>query len=297
MNEIYGHYLRTTDNLATNTYKVRVLADLDGYFTNTALVDPDPNKIAIINENAVKNLWTEKTGQTWDVAIAHGWDQTPDWLYYSLKDPESFDLLTSALRTPGSVKFSSSLTPDVQKVMNDTAGTLGIDSLVYAKTSIFEMGGKFNFDAKNPNSTALGPIQLTDVAARDIFGKTSAQLLAMYPTYESYSANVTVPYFQHQAKIYGPIVTQQQLCMAIFYPAAMNWDLDRPFPPKVQAKNPGIRTPRDYINKVNLIAVLPTTDPPPAAGDNPDEIAQNSASGGISQATVNGAYHPLKFTD
>jgi hypothetical protein len=49
---------------------------------------------------------------------------------------------------------------------------------------------------------------------------------------------------------YGPFPTDQSLFMAVFYPAARSWPITQSFPLAVQAVNPGIRTPADYIAKV-----------------------------------------------
>jgi len=38
--------------------------------------------------------------------------------------------------------------------------------------------------------------------------------------------------------------------MAVFYPVARTWPLDKEFPSIVQQKNPGIVTVEDYMNKV-----------------------------------------------
>jgi hypothetical protein len=47
-----------------------------------------------------------------------------------------------------------------------------------------------------------------------------------------------------------PLATLQSVAMAVFYPRYMFVDPSTPFPPNVQAWNPGIRTPADYLAHV-----------------------------------------------
>ena len=55
----------------------------------------------------------------------------------------------------------------------------------------------------------------------------------------------------------GQLGTQQQLYMAVFYPYAMGWASDRPFPDKVVESNPSILTPGHYLAFANKNARLP----------------------------------------
>ncbi len=65
-------------------------------------------------------------------------------------------------------------------------------------------------------------------------------------------------YLRQWARSKGPLNTPYRLYMAVFYPAAINTDPDASFPADVQAWNPGISTPRDYVETNNARARLPT---------------------------------------
>lgn len=54
--------------------------------------------------------------------------------------------------------------------------------------------------------------------------------------------------------------TPQDLYMQVFYPVARKWPIDKEFSPLVQKQNPGIRTVRDYVQKVEK-AKGPTLTP------------------------------------
>jgi len=45
--------------------------------------------------------------------------------------------------------------------------------------------------------------------------------------------------------------------MAVFYPSALSWPIDRRFPDNVIAMNPSFETPGDYISKAMKRARLP----------------------------------------
>jgi hypothetical protein len=49
---------------------------------------------------------------------------------------------------------------------------------------------------------------------------------------------------------YAPFKNKQALYMSVFYPAAKNWPENQLFPDSVRMVNPGINTPKDYVNKV-----------------------------------------------
>ena len=65
-------------------------------------------------------------------------------------------------------------------------------------------------------------------------------------------------YLSRQQKAVGSLKKAYQLAMAVFYPVAAKWESPyREFPSDVQAANPGIRTPADYVALMNRGARLP----------------------------------------
>lgn len=119
----------------------------------------------------------------------------------------------------------------------------------------FETGGTYSPLIKNPRSSARGLIQVTNTTAQDVFGVSdSLALVSQFSDFESQMYNVVLPYLQQRQKIYhngAPLDTQKSLYMAVFYPAYMDDPIDKPFPPSVVKSNPGIHSPRDYIQFVN----------------------------------------------
>lgn len=112
----------------------------------------------------------------------------------------------------------------------------------------FETGGTYDPTVKNPYSSARGLIQVLDSTAQDVFNVSdSLSLVREYDTFESQMENVVYPYL----KRYAPFNTQQELYMAVFYPAYRYENPDTAFPKHVQAANPGIFTIQDYIDFVN----------------------------------------------
>lgn len=64
-------------------------------------------------------------------------------------------------------------------------------------------------------------------------------------------------------KRWSPYHTAQSLYMAVFYPAARSWPVNKSFPGDVKRKNPGIKKVSDYMKKVES-AHLPSL----SAGEN-----------------------------
>lgn len=119
----------------------------------------------------------------------------------------------------------------------------------------FETAGTYSTDIKNPYSSARGLIQITDAAARDIFGASgSKELVELYNTFDAQMDNVVLPYLQHRQRYFNsglPFNTMQSLFMAVFYPAYINKPINTEFPDSVKNVNPGINTVRDYIDKAS----------------------------------------------
>lgn len=123
------------------------------------------------------------------------------------------------------------------------ANNLGVNSSDLEKLIKFESG--FNPKAKNPYSSARGLLQFTDRTAVSLGFKNSADLVKKHPTVLS-QLSVVERYLSQFKPFYG----KQSLYMSVFYPAARNWLSSREFPLSVQAVNPGIKTPADYVRKV-----------------------------------------------
>lgn len=117
----------------------------------------------------------------------------------------------------------------------------------------FETGGTYSTNIKNPRSSAIGLIQLTNAPARDMGFADSTAAVEAYPDFKSQMFNIVVPYFEMKKKQNGidNYMKKQSLYMAVFYPAYWDWPADSLFPIEVRNVNPGINTPQDYINFVD----------------------------------------------
>lgn len=73
-------------------------------------------------------------------------------------------------------------------------------------------------------------------------------LVTKYPTRISQLKGPVHDYLKKWAPYSG---TEQNLYMAVFYPDARYWSPFKQFSSDVQHDNPGIKTPADYIKKVN----------------------------------------------
>ena len=121
---------------------------------------------------------------------------------------------------------------------------LGIEKrLLWA---LIQNESNWNPQAKNPYSTAKGLLQWIDMTAKEIGFNTSEELVNKLSTVEQQLQYAVLPYLKRRMPFNSP----QSLFMSIFYPAARNWPDFKEFPAKVQAINPGIKTPADYIKKV-----------------------------------------------
>lgn len=103
---------------------------------------------------------------------------------------------------------------------------------------------------------ATGLLQFIPDTAAEL-GTTTWDLFGM--TFEE-----QLPYVVAYLKGKGrgrPYSNAYRLFMATFYPRAMAWSAETPFPEKVQAANPGIETPADYVEKAMATAKLPAGTP------------------------------------
>jgi hypothetical protein len=121
---------------------------------------------------------------------------------------------------------------------------------------LIQFESKWNPAAKNPLSSARGLLQFTDSSAVSLGYKNSLDLVNKNPTIED-QLFVVEKYLSR----FKPFSGKQSLYMAVFYPAARNWNPGQLFPASVRAVNPGINTPRDYIRYVDgtiqKLAIIP----------------------------------------
>jgi hypothetical protein len=136
------------------------------------------------------------------------------------------------------------LSSEDRAALVETAARLGVAPDTLESLIAFE--SNFRPAAKNPYSSARGLIQFTDATAAGLGYRDSADLVAKHPTR---AAQLRGPVAAYLTK-YKPFPTVQSLHMAVFYPAARAWGAWQPFPVNVQAVNPGIKTPGDYMAQV-----------------------------------------------
>jgi len=139
------------------------------------------------------------------------------------------------------------LTQSMKNALISAAAAIGTDPEWLRRLIYFETARTYDPQITNPNTGAIGLIQFMDSAAQDLGFDRAADLAARWPDFESQLQNAVVPWL----KRYGPYPTEQSLYMQVFYPAARSWDPLKPFSDSVQAANPGIKTPADYISLVN----------------------------------------------
>jgi hypothetical protein len=136
------------------------------------------------------------------------------------------------------------LTDSQATALNETAIIVGANPESLYRLILFESG--WNPQAKNPTSSARGLIQFIDSTARDLGFSDSLDLVTKYPDIESQLRGPVAEYLAQ----WGPYPNDQALFMGVFYPAAIHWDPDQPFPAWVTNANPGIATPADYMAMV-----------------------------------------------
>ena len=136
------------------------------------------------------------------------------------------------------------ITPSDLQLLNDIAVRLGIPYENLYNLIKFESG--FNPLIKNPNSSARGLIQFIDSTAQSLGFKDSLDLVTKNPTIQQ-----QLPIVEKYLQQFYPFDGKQSLYLAVFYPKYRNVAPDTPFPDSVQRVNPGIKTPADYIRKID----------------------------------------------
>lgn len=100
--------------------------------------------------------------------------------------------------------------------------------------------------ARHPTEGNRGLLQFTHTSARWLGFADADDLVRQHSTRLD---QLLFPVQKYLFR-FAPFPTDQSLFLSVFYPVAREWDLDRQFPSWVPDKNPGIYTPRDYINRV-----------------------------------------------
>lgn len=131
------------------------------------------------------------------------------------------------------------------KALSDISTSLGVN--VDDLYSLINFESKWNYNVKNPRSSARGLLQFTDSTAKSLGYKDSLDLVTQNNSVES---QLYFPVLQYLSQ-YKPFPTKQSLYMSVFYPAARKWPVNKEFPISVQNANPGIKTVKDYLDKVD----------------------------------------------
>lgn len=130
------------------------------------------------------------------------------------------------------------------------------DPAMLANVINFESNG-FNPQAVNPFSGATGLIQFMPTTAAEL-GTSTGSLRGMSAVQQM---DYVKRYFQlPRVTQYGPLRTQLDVYMAVFYPKAIGRGAAFVFPPNVQTNNPGIFTAGHYAAKANLRALMTPTE-------------------------------------
>lgn len=132
------------------------------------------------------------------------------------------------------------------EIITETARNVGTEPVWLDKLINFETAGTYSPTIKNPKSSARGLLQFMDSTAQQFGYGDSLDLVNRYPTFESQMKGPVTQYL----KQWPSHPTEKALYLSVFYPAYRTKNIDTPFPASVQAANPGIRTPRDYINLI-----------------------------------------------
>ena len=139
------------------------------------------------------------------------------------------------------------------------AGNLEVSPADLFKLIQFE--SKWDPLAKNPRSSAKGLIQFTNATAKSLGFNDSLDLITKNPTITD-----QLPIVEKYLAKFKPFGTKQSLYMSVFYPVARTWNENAEFPAVVQKSNPGIKTVKDYVRKVEGTLVAETTIIPIVGG-------------------------------
>jgi hypothetical protein len=148
---------------------------------------------------------------------------------------------------------------------------LGVDPAWIANVVQFE--SRWNPRAVNRATGASGLIQFMPATAKGL-GTTVEAIRRMTAAQQW---QYVAAYF---ARFAGRLRSQEDVFMAVFYPAAVGKGADYRFPARVAAVNPGIFTAGDYARKALRVAKLDTSPPPSDASIPPPPSPGGRRGGG-----------------
>lgn len=157
----------------------------------------------------------------------------------------------SAAITATSTHYGISL--ELATAVHAVAEAIGADPAHLAAVIHFESAGKWSSNVRHPTSGATGLIQFMPRTATRL-GTTTDALAQLSPVaqmawVQKYFEAVKAGQWPDDPKP-GPLDTLQAVAMAVFYPPARFTAPTAPFPASVQANNPGIATPGDYLARL-----------------------------------------------
>jgi hypothetical protein len=147
------------------------------------------------------------------------------------------------------------LTAAESKALEETAAAIKADPQHLWEVMNFE--SRLDPKAANPLSSAKGLIQFMDSTAKGMGYKSSADLVAKFPTFTAQVKGPVRAYFEGSK----PYPTRQSLYMKVFFPVARTVPPDTTFASlyakypsagsiaTFKKQNPGIVTVNDYVNK------------------------------------------------
>lgn len=232
---------------------------------------------------------------------------TPDRL------PEALPVDRAALIVAAYPKCSHGLAG----IIVNMSDQLGIpDSAWLANLIHFESAGSFSPSRVNDSgakpSMATGLIQFIPSTAADQLSKadvpgyeptwytdkngkrrkryTEGQKASAQQRFAAMSAEEQMGWvYRYLAPNRAHYQTQQGLFMSVFYPDAMDWPPDREFNSQIQAANPGIRNPGDYMAMVRRHAKMPMEEASAGfdvSGVKPDRLVSMSSRPASSMPTL-----------
>mgnify|MGYP001016549901 CR=1 FL=1 len=122
----------------------------------------------------------------------------------------------------------------------------------------FETAGTFSPSIKNPSTGATGLIQFMPATAKEMGTTTDA--LAQKTNVQQ--LDDVERYFRMQIRRYGTIDNVAEAYLAVFYPAAIAWPMERQFPAAVYRQNKVFDLNSDgTLTKTEIIQKIVSTIP------------------------------------
>lgn len=148
------------------------------------------------------------------------------------------------------VKINSTL---FNNKVRDIASDLGMNPDWLMAVMNFETAGTFSPSIKNPYSSAVGLIQFLSSTA-EALGTTTGDLLLMTNVQQ---LDYVKKYYKNVISEHGTIDNVAEAYLAVFYPAAINYPMDKALPAGIVRSNPvfdlntdGIITKQEIIDKI-----------------------------------------------